>query len=395
MIKITQLINYFFYLIVAATMSEGAATRLAFIDSFATARGNAFTATASNPSAVFYNAAALTQLDGTEIQANMFAISLGYEFESSMGLGSQDMDDEFQAVPSFFFSHRFEDAPIAAGFGVYAPFALKSDWGINAPFSQLDPRVPFYADLQYVKYHGVVAWQITENISIAAGISFDDTDVDIRAPALRLEGDDQLIGYSISLLWKPHQEHSFGLNYQGATEASYNGKTSITGVGDFDSAADLVLPESIVFGYAFTPNENWSFEFNLDWTNWDKVNDLTIEGLPDFLGPAPSYILNWKSAYIWEFGVSRFFENGWYLSGGYTHVENAIPEETLLPIVPDSNRDFFAVGVGREHRNVSWQLTYQYAHADDRSIVDNVFPTVNGDYDLDSQAVSFSIAYKF
>ena len=72
-----------------------------------------------------------------------------------------------------------------------------------------------------------------------------------------------------------------------------------------------------------------------------------------------------------------------------------MPDQGLLPIVPDSDRHFFALGVGRDYGNFYWQATYQYTYADEREVSGNNFPTVNGDYDLDSQAVAFSVGYRF
>ena len=145
--------------------------------------------------------------------------------------------------------------------------------------------------------------------------------------------------------------------------------------GKYETEADLTFPESIVFGYSYRPNEKWNIEFNVDWTNWDRVDDLTIEGLP-----APracsSYELNWESAFIWELGVTRYFDNGWNVSAGYTYVESAVPDQGLLPIVPDSDRHFFALGVGRDYGNFYWQATYQYTYADERGVSGNDGPLI-------------------
>jgi long-chain fatty acid transport protein len=381
---------------------DASATRIAFVDAFATARGNAFTATADTPSAVFYNAAGLTQLEGTQVQANVFAISLGYEYDGASG--SDSMDDEFQEVPSAFISHKFKDSPIAIGFGMYSPFALGSDWGSDASFTADYPSalsgVPYEAELTYIKHHAVLAWQITETLSVAAGISVDDTEVDIKANALEFEGEDQTTGYSLSVLWQPNQQHSFGLNYQAKTEVTFDGKVDAYSydpqIGIFqvsmDAKADFVLPESIVFGYSYRPNENWNIEFNLDWTNWDRVNELSLDGVPG----GAAYNLNWESSFIWELGATRYLDNGWHVSAGYTFVESSVPDDDFLPIIPDSDRHFFAIGVGRHYENLSWQITYQQAFASDYSVSGNQTSTsIDGDYDLDSQAIACSINFRF
>ena len=50
--------------------------RLPDQDAFATARGNAFVATANDPSAIYYNPAGITQLDGSNVSLGMYGITL-------------------------------------------------------------------------------------------------------------------------------------------------------------------------------------------------------------------------------------------------------------------------------------------------------------------------------
>src|SRR6478609_2901416 len=44
------------------------------------ARGNAFAATADNPSAIYYNPAGITQLEGQQIRVGIYSISTGIEY---------------------------------------------------------------------------------------------------------------------------------------------------------------------------------------------------------------------------------------------------------------------------------------------------------------------------
>src|ERR1700691_3429787 len=50
--------------------------RIADQSAEATARGDAFAATADDPSAIYYNPAGITQLDGTRVLLGAYAISL-------------------------------------------------------------------------------------------------------------------------------------------------------------------------------------------------------------------------------------------------------------------------------------------------------------------------------
>ena len=74
-------------LLLAATASVCAlGIRIPNQDAEANARGNAFVATADNPSAIYYNPAGITQLKGHMLQGGVLNhIGLNYEYESGAG----------------------------------------------------------------------------------------------------------------------------------------------------------------------------------------------------------------------------------------------------------------------------------------------------------------------
>src|SRR5512143_1077762 len=59
-------------------------TRVGFKDAFATARGNAFVATADNASAVYYNPAGLTQLKGQDVSATAYLVDFKADYTSAL-----------------------------------------------------------------------------------------------------------------------------------------------------------------------------------------------------------------------------------------------------------------------------------------------------------------------
>src|SRR5881392_1187034 len=64
----------------------GLGSRIPNQDAAAIARGNAFVATADNPSAMYYNPAGITQLDGQNIQVDsLFYLNIYSDYESPSG----------------------------------------------------------------------------------------------------------------------------------------------------------------------------------------------------------------------------------------------------------------------------------------------------------------------
>src|SRR5208337_2388525 len=95
-------------------------------DAFATARGEAFVATADNPSAIYYNPAGITQLKGNNLRGGVYGVYLDQSFNppsTAPNSGSTyHSSDHRAALPQFFYTFTPEKLPLSFGLGVYAPF---------------------------------------------------------------------------------------------------------------------------------------------------------------------------------------------------------------------------------------------------------------------------------
>src|SRR5688572_25367739 len=139
--------------------------RLPNQDPEAIARGNAFAATADNPSAIYYNPAGITQLEGHNIQIgvlNYLGITTYFE-----GQAGDDIDTEFEVVPvpQLYYVFTPQDSAFSFGLGTYAPFGLGVEWPddpVMRPFA-IESR------LQYLTLNPVVAWKPHQTFSIAIG----------------------------------------------------------------------------------------------------------------------------------------------------------------------------------------------------------------------------------
>src|SRR3984957_8965711 len=92
-------------------------------DAFATARGEAFVATADNPSAIYYNPAGITQLKGNNIRGGIYGIYLNPSFSPTNGASNNGKtyhsSDKLAAVPQIFYTYTPHDSPLSFGLGVY------------------------------------------------------------------------------------------------------------------------------------------------------------------------------------------------------------------------------------------------------------------------------------
>src|ERR1043165_5339377 len=76
----------------------GLGIRLPDQDAFATARGEAFVATADNASAIYYNPAGISQLEGGNFRGGLYGIYVPVRYKSPNGRSFENEKD-LQAAP--------------------------------------------------------------------------------------------------------------------------------------------------------------------------------------------------------------------------------------------------------------------------------------------------------
>src|SRR5579862_5314758 len=74
LMKLLIKFSMFGVLALLPSLAFGYGSRVSNQDAEATARGNAFTATADDPSAIYYNPAGIMQLDGLNTESGMYGI---------------------------------------------------------------------------------------------------------------------------------------------------------------------------------------------------------------------------------------------------------------------------------------------------------------------------------
>ena len=363
-------------------------------DAFATARGNAFVATADSAAAVHYNPAGMTQLEAPEAQAGVYAIVLGNQ--ASVAGQTTDAKDELQAAPHLYYAQPYNDR-LSFGFGLNSPFGLGTEWGRDNNFSPVVTE----ARLLFASATSAVAYKASEELSFGASLSVNYADLTLeqglRDPAtgasipgsyLRFKGDD--IGFSgaVGARWQPHEQHAFGLLYSSKSTFDLGGKTESNFLaGDKSSELDFMTPARIAGGYSYRPAPGWNIEANVEWLDWDSLNSLTLES--NTVGGSVPIDFNWKSSFIYELGASYTTPEGYIFSAGYDLNQNSQPDKNFTPGVSDADRHWFNLGFGRKCGNFAWMLAYQFGYSN-RTVDGAIDPLANGKYESRHNALIFS-----
>jgi len=367
-------------------------------DAEATGRGNAFVATADNPSAIYYNPAGITQLEGQNAQFGMHASSVNSEYEAPNGRHSKTIF-EIQPVPQFYYTYSWPKKPWSFGLGMYAPYGLGLEWPDTTGFRTL----ALEGRLLYATINPVAAWRIHERLSLAAGPTFNYGRVMLRqgiatpADEFKFKGDDQDWGFNCGLLWRPHDKWSLGANYRSATTMNFNGKSEAWPYTPREStSARIPFGQFAAVGVSFRPSPRWNVEFNVDWTDWDRLNTVTFKRSSGDI----AFPMNWQSSFLYEAGISRSFSHGYFASLGYFFSGNSTTTGNFTPLVPDTDLHVASVGMGRKGQRWNWALTYQMITGPWRTVSNSQSTSLAGEsadgkYHFFNHALNFSLGYHF
>jgi long-chain fatty acid transport protein len=378
-------------------------------DPEAIARGNAFAATADNPSAIYYNPAGISQMPGFDLELeDIDYLGINAHYSPPGGGPVQNTDFENLTVPQFFATYSPTNLPLSFGLGFYSPFGLGTEWPGHGSFRTL----AIESRMSYVTLSPVVAWKITSTLSIAAGPTFNYSRLKIRRglfspiDQFTFKGDGWAYGGTAGILWQPSEKWSFGLDYRSETRINYGGDSlyqPAPGIAlSRTTTANAILPNIISGGISFRPTEKWNLEFDVDYINWNTLNSIGLNGTKALFGKNLALNLNWKDSWQYKFGVTRYFNNGWFVSAGYFYSTETAPEAYYNPAIPDTDLHTGSIGFGRRGEHWSWALSGQVIAGPSRTIhteATNVNPITGaspaGKYNVVIPTVDLSVSYRF
>jgi hypothetical protein len=90
--------------------------------------------------------------------------------------------------------------------------------------------------------------------------------------------------------------------------------------------------------------------------------------------------LNWKASSMYEFGVTRDFNNGWHGSPDHVFNQNSVPDGYYAPPAADISRDFSSVGVGFQGKTFNFDIAHQFDYAPKQTVRDSTPSSTLGQF---------------
>ncbi|MEC4678020.1 MAG: outer membrane protein transport protein [Nitrospirota bacterium] len=347
---------------------------------------NAFTAVADDPSAIFYNPAGLTQVDGSEllVGVSMMFIDMDYT-NSESGISSSSTEKVFPA--SLFLSTNIIKA-ISLGFGIYSPFARKSNYSPNMAVGNMNHS----SELLRLDFVPTVAIDIGQYVSV--GLGFVGSIIDLESDVLGFLETGDGYGYTGQggILIKPHDRFKVGLNYRGPMNADIEGSGTLIGVGRDDFSATIKFPAVLSLGFAWDYSEFFLVALSVDWEMWSHINEIRRKYTNPAHQMAGLTILNSEDSYNIRFGMIFKPQDFSEIRAGYSYLTAAVPADSIIPAQPDYDGHAFSIGYSRSFDYLRVDLGYEFDYIPTRSSNSFLFP---GDYENKVHSIQIGVSFKF
>ncbi len=393
----------------------------------------AFAATADDPSAVWYNPAGITQLEGTQIMTGFTAYTTGgvkLEFEN--GQTSNSVDDVIP-VPYFYSSTKINDK-FWFGLGMFSPFGLSAEYN-----QDWEGRYNTYYSANTAKeVNPNIVYKVNDSLSLGFGVSVQQFEVEfqqkISAGTVYQQGkgltseqaaadplfnhlkgidiDQKLFAdenaefrYNFSLFYTMNEKWSFGLNYRSEVDYTLKGDASYTNVPALFSteihnaevSGDVTLPQVLWTGIAYKASPKLTLEIDLVMTGWSSYEQLKFE-MDNGLG-TQTVQKDWDDVYSIRFGADYQVTDAFAVRCGYLYDESPIPDSSIDYAMPSSDRHMFSTGFG--YKSGKWSFDGHYAYVTltgERDIEARPAESINMDSTIkqaDAHQFGMSVSYNF
>jgi len=387
-------------------------------------QGTSFAGTASSAqdaSTVFFNPAAMSQLEGAQFSAGASLILPEADFDNEGSTaatgtalqaplsGPEDETDDTGLVPSLYYVRPINDR-WTFGLGVNAPFGLTTSYsdGWVGRYHATD------SELTLLNINPTFSYRVNDRVSLGIGVNYQHIDATLenevdsfaacfgagggagcaithggpgnRAAdsSVEIEGDDEDVTLDLSILFQVTDATRIGASFR------QGGDFTLEGDADFDQSAscagdpfcsgalsglegdieaDVEIPDVLTVSVSHMLDNGWTLHGDIAWTEWSTIDTIEIE--QQSAGPNVSELeLDYDDTVRYALGATYTDGGPWTWRGGVAFDEAPQTDADLqTPRVPDEDRTWLSFGFNRAFsENASLDFGYTHIFLDDIDI---------------------------
>ena len=386
----------------------------------AMAMAGAFTGLADDPSAIYFNPAGITQLEGTQfyLGSTMIIPISSFSGPTPFSTAKTDMVSQTFFPINFYVTHKFTDR-LSVGLGVNNQFGLGTKWDPNWAGSHL----AIETSVKTFFFTPVVAYKILDNLSVSVGATIATGNVKLSAKQtgaipgypdflLTLNSNTATaVGFTAAVLYKPIDKLQLGVCYRSKS------KFDIDGTATSDPAtfyhpllkanlpypngaitAPLTTPPDFTVGVAFLPNDKLTITADYQWIGWSSYDYLNVS-FNTYVTPGTATLLSesiprlYQDTYILRLGAEYKASDVLALRAGVLYDHNPILDAYVDPTLPDNDRIGINIGAGYNFtKKLRVDIAYMLLLFPDRTISTSAFG-FNGTYSNMAHLIALDLSY--
>lgn len=322
-------------------------------------------------SAVHYNPAGMTLLEGTRFQAGGVWIGLNADYSSDISGESENGRLKGQMIPAGYVTHQVNDK-IWLGFAMTVPFGMGTEYSKDWEGADRGTNAKIYT----FDMNPSIAWKVNDFLSIGGGISVQYAKAELgmgltyepigRIGHGKVEADSWDWGYNFGLMISPTDKLRFGLAYRSSIEHNAEGDTKLSGMKspldtilegqNFAMTTTIETPDTVMFTGTWEATDQLRLSGLIRWANWSKFKELNIKNdLPSFVETSLESMAgkfkklsienDWQDTWLFSVGADYRINSAFTVRGGIAYETSPIDrQETRMAVIPDTDRVWLSLG---------------------------------------------------
>ena len=382
-------------------------------------------------SAVHYNPAGMTLLEGTRIQATGTWVAVNAEYKGESG-ATENGRKKGQLIPAGYITHQLNDQ-VWLGLGLTVPYGMGTDFDRNWEGAERGNK----STILTFDINPNVAWKINEKFSVGGGLSLQYAKAKLGMAKMGIgqntygmnstvEGDSWAWGWNVGLMFRPVETVRLGVAYRSHIAHNAEGETTIdtnkllagnpetAGIAGQSFISDMKVriktPDTLTFSAAWDATQDLTLSATARWSKWSNFDTLTIENSGFHGGNSPlangamsqmaatSQVHNkWDDTWFFSLGADYRLNEQLTVRGGVAYDQGPVDNAYRMAVIPDTDRVWVSGGASYKfNKNMTFDFGATYITGVGDTDLHNSKGQRIGEFkSLDSYIVSAQMQYLF
>lgn len=347
-------------------------------------------------SAVHYNPAGMTLLEGTRIQATGTWVAVNAEYKGDNG-STENGRKKGQLIPAGYITHQVNDQ-VWLGLALTVPYGMGTDFARDWEGADRGNK----STILTFDMNPNIAWKVNEKFSVGAGLSLQyakaklgmgksvplNQQLAINGNAT-VEGDSWAWGWNVGMMYRPVETVRLGLAYRSHVSHNAEGHTTLeteavppmgeqfAGMPSLNMVSDMKVriktPDTITFSAAWDATQDLTLSATARWSKWSNFDTLSIEN-SGFSGATPTLnqvvsglaknvpVANhWDDTWFFSLGADYRLNDQWTVRGGVAYDQGPVENQYRMAVIPDTDRVWVAGGASYKfNQNLTFDFGATY-----------------------------------